>query len=73
MCNNCDCENFDRCSIVGYLPHGFCCNSCDNYNEVHSCPTYVKINELKVYQVISNSLSLKAPKYIKEKILITYP
>ena len=27
MCN-CDCENQERCSIVGYFPVGFCCPEC---------------------------------------------
>ena len=27
MCN-CDCENQERCSIVGYFPVGYCCPKC---------------------------------------------
>ncbi|MEJ2250549.1 MAG: hypothetical protein P8Y70_01380 [Candidatus Lokiarchaeota archaeon] len=37
MCNNCNCENYDRCSIVGYMPIGFCCSKCDLYDESHTC------------------------------------
>lgn len=39
MCNNCNCGNFDQCSIVGYLPVGFCCSKCNLYNEAHTCLT----------------------------------
>ena len=37
MCNNCNCDNFDQCSIVGYLPVGFCCSNCYLYDEAHTC------------------------------------
>ncbi|HUW90019.1 MAG TPA: hypothetical protein VMV43_05815 [Candidatus Nanopelagicaceae bacterium] len=37
MCNNCNCEAYDQCSIVGYLPVGFCCSKCYLYNEEHTC------------------------------------
>jgi hypothetical protein len=33
MCNNCYCENYEKCSIVGYQPFGFCCNLCVYYDE----------------------------------------
>jgi len=37
MCNNCNCDNYDKCSIVGYMPVGFCCSHCYLYNEQHTC------------------------------------
>ncbi len=37
MCNNCNCDGYDKCSIVGYLPIGFCCSYCYLYNETHTC------------------------------------
>ncbi len=37
MCNNCNCDNYDQCSIVGYLPVGFCCSKCYLYNEQRTC------------------------------------
>ncbi len=37
MCNNCNCDGYDKCSIVGYLPIGFCCSHCFLYNEHHTC------------------------------------
>ena len=37
MCNNCNCANYEQCSIVGYMPVGFCCSKCQLYDEVHTC------------------------------------
>ncbi len=37
MCNNCNCNGYNKCSIVGYLPIGFCCAHCFLYNETHTC------------------------------------
>lgn len=37
MCNNCNCEAYDQCSIVGYMPVGFCCSKCVLYDEAQTC------------------------------------
>ncbi len=37
MCQNCNCDFFDRCSIVGYMPIGFCCENCHLYDEFVTC------------------------------------
>ena len=37
MCNNCNCNNYEQCSIVGYMPVGFCCSKCQLYDEAHTC------------------------------------
>ena len=37
MCNSCNCDAYDRCSIVGYMPVGFCCSKCVLYDENHTC------------------------------------
>ena len=37
MCQNCNCDFFDRCSIVGYMPIGFCCENCFLYDEFVTC------------------------------------
>jgi hypothetical protein len=38
MCNSCDCENSDKCSIVGSNNSpGFCCVMCVGYNEQLTC------------------------------------
>jgi len=40
MCNYCECEEIDRCSIIGNMPLGFCCPKCVNYDEAHTCINY---------------------------------
>lgn len=37
MCNYCECENYDKCSIVGHIPLGFCCPKCIHYTGEHTC------------------------------------
>ena len=37
MCNSCNCDAYDRCSIVGYMPVGFCCSKCVLYEEKYTC------------------------------------
>jgi len=37
MCNYCECEEFEKCSIVGYLPYRFCCENCMKCIEKQAC------------------------------------
>ena len=37
MCNNCNCDAYSICSIVGHLPIGFCCSKCNLYDEKRIC------------------------------------
>ncbi len=37
MCHNCNCDFFEKCSIVGYMPVGFCCENCFLYDEYTTC------------------------------------
>ena len=37
MCNNCNCDGYEQCSIVGKTPVGFCCSKCFLYDEIHTC------------------------------------
>ncbi|MHA1282644.1 MAG: hypothetical protein ACTSQP_09075 [Promethearchaeota archaeon] len=37
MCNNCNCDMYYKCSIVGFMPIGFCCSNCYLYDENHTC------------------------------------
>jgi len=41
MCN-CDCENYERCSIVGYFPVAFCCSKCVHREAREVCFGFVK-------------------------------
>ena len=40
MCNQCYCENYDRCSIVGILPQGYCCERCTKFDIDDICLFY---------------------------------
>lgn len=37
MCNNCNCDSYDMCSITGHLPIGQCCSKCNLYDEKRTC------------------------------------
>jgi len=37
MCKNCDCDFIERCSIVNFLPVGFCCENCNLYDAIKKC------------------------------------
>ena len=46
MCKNCNCDFFDKCSIVGYMPVGFCCENCFLYDEYMTClNSKTKVND----------------------------
>ena len=50
MCNNCNCDDYDKCSIVGYMPIGFCCEKCILYDAMHTC--------LKAQSTVKKALKL---------------
>ena len=37
MCDKCNCDFFEKCSIVGFMPVGFCCEKCNLYDEYCTC------------------------------------
>ncbi len=55
MCNNCNCDNYDKCSIVGFMPIGFCCSNCYLYNEEHTC-LKTKTKHLTHHKLIGKEL-----------------
>ncbi len=48
MCNLCDCENIEKCSIKGYIPFGFCCPKCCFYSEGRACIKLIEKVESKI-------------------------
>lgn len=42
MCNECKCTDdlYDRCSIIGYIPVGYCCSMCVNHELRHECDKF---------------------------------
>ena len=80
MCNNCECDNYDKCSIVGNIPLGFCCPKCNFYNEEHTClnskmKTQDKIKALtQKMDMLRNAFEKKdSEEKIKEEELQKYP
>ncbi|MFX1464732.1 MAG: hypothetical protein ACFFBF_17075 [Promethearchaeota archaeon] len=53
MCNSCKCENFDQCSIVGYMPQGFCCERCDLYTVELTCLQALKKTSVSKFEPVS--------------------
>lgn len=51
MCNYCECEEIDKCSIIGSMPLGFCCPKCINYNEAHTCINYKMRTQDKIKSI----------------------
>lgn len=64
MCNQCECENEQLCSIKGYMPHGSCCEKCINYNKKHSCP-YYQLEMPKIEVKTSEKFEVMPQKLIK--------
>ncbi len=64
MCNNCNCENYEKCSIVGYMPVGFCCTRCLLYDEKCTCLTMhpLKSKEKADLEIASNVITLVSTK-----------
>lgn len=77
MCNSCDCENSDQCSIVGYQPKSACCSLCANWDEAHSCVNYqtmlAECTESKIVDLIPNKIVKKVKGSIKEISLDQFP
>ena len=65
MCNNCDCDHSDQCSIVGHQPYGACCSMCDSWDEAHTCPNYetvakkLTISKSEIFKVASKEKGRK--------------
>ena len=51
MCQNCNCDIYEKCSIVGYMPIGFCCTYCNLYDERHVCLGTEKVPGEKEEQI----------------------
>jgi len=67
MCNNCDCENYEQCSIKGYQPYGACCSICSRWDEAHTCEYY----ELKAPINLKSMISQVLPKEKKRAMIIS--
>ena len=77
MCNNCDCENSEQCSIIGHQPLSACCSICVEWDEAHTCEHYQSIvaecTEAKIVQLIPNKIVKKVKGRIEEISLEHFP
>lgn len=76
MCNNCDCEGFDRCSIVEFKPFGYCCPMCVNYDAAHSCEYYepvVASSFSEELHILPKAFCLKTSENKKSEKIMLYP
>ena len=80
MCNKCECDNIDKCSIVGNIPLGFCCPKCNFYNEDHTCLNFKVKTQEKIkamtqkIDMLRNAFEKKdSDEKIKEEELQKYP
>ena len=67
MCKNCDCDNYEKCSIVGYMPIGFCCSLCNQYIELQPCVH----EEIKIAKTLEGKVKLIKSE-IKDNLLIVF-
>lgn len=72
MCNECDCENYDLCSIVGSIPLGFCCPKCVHFNEAHICLNSKAKTEQSMSSKAKNIEALRKA-FAKEKSIENFP
>lgn len=59
MCNYCECENSDKCSIVGNIPLGFCCPKCIYYTGDHACLNSKMRTQEKIKSIINKIDALR--------------
>ena len=62
MCQNCNCDFFEKCSIVGYMPIGFCCENCFLYDKHHTCletKSKVEVGSGELTEIKLNSASIE--------------
>ena len=77
MCNECRCDDYEKCSIVGNIPLGFCCPKCDFYNGEHTClRAKMKLEEEKKETLVKTQLLHRAfsgSKSVSKKELEKFP
>ncbi len=67
MCNDCNCDGYDMCSIVGMQPIGFCCSKCELFDEMRLCL------KAKMGWSLENKHVLPRAFCVKMKKLLDYP
>ncbi|MHA1256679.1 MAG: hypothetical protein ACTSPS_13885 [Promethearchaeota archaeon] len=77
MCNSCDCENIDQCSIVGFQPKTACCSLCASWDEAHTCDIYhamlAECTEPEIVELIPQKIVKKVKGKAQEISLDQFP
>ena len=58
MCKECSCDNYEKCSIVGFMPMGFCCENCILGNNEDACNNIASKVETTTSKVLNNKMKL---------------
>ena len=48
MCKECSCDNLEKCSIIGFMPIGFCCENCNLFIDECLCENIKEITQLEI-------------------------
>lgn len=78
MCNYCECDNADKCSIVGNIPIGFCCPNCVYYEGEKACKRSKEMTQARIgskekeLETLRKILGVSSNK-IKNKDLENFP
>lgn len=55
MCNSCECENIEKCSVRGNAPIGWCCPQCINYNPLNiPCANQFEICKTREFLILKD-------------------
>ncbi|TFF90977.1 MAG: hypothetical protein EU548_00305 [Promethearchaeota archaeon] len=68
MCNYCECDNEELCSIKGQIPIGFCCPKCDFYLDGSTCE---RLKEKVQQRYKNHEKEMREAQEILEKIKIS--
>ncbi len=58
MCKECSCDNYEKCSIVGFMPIGFCCENCILFRKEYVCENISPKTESKPSKTIVSKIKL---------------
>ena len=58
MCKQCSCYNYEKCSIVGFIPVGFCCELCILFSNENVCDNITCKIETSTSEIIEGKIKL---------------
>ncbi len=58
MCKDCSCDNYEKCSIVGFMPMGFCCENCILFINECVCNNIAPKTEIATSKALEGKIKL---------------